>query len=62
VSLDGNLSVNFQSHYNEEKENDDHTYISEILPFQGKLSLNLSEHKIKDAVLKVDNHYWYNGG
>ncbi|MDM8561127.1 hypothetical protein QUF82_20030 [Thiotrichales bacterium HSG14] len=38
-----------------------HSPISETLPFQGHLSLNLSEHKINDADLKVDNHYWYNG-
>jgi hypothetical protein len=25
------------------------------------LSLNLSEHQIKEADLKVDDHYWYNG-
>ncbi|KHD10806.1 hypothetical protein PN36_00600 [Candidatus Thiomargarita nelsonii] len=48
VCLDGNLSVMDHSGHN-----------SEMLPFQGKLSLNLSEHKIKDADLKVDNHYWY---
>jgi hypothetical protein len=35
VYLDGNLSV---------REHSGHNLISEILPFQGKLSLNLSEH------------------
>lgn len=58
VCLDGNLSVSI--HYDEKMENDEHTLISEMLPFQGKLSLSLSEHKIKDAFLTVDNHYWYN--
>jgi hypothetical protein len=52
VCLDGNLSV---------KDHSGHNLISETLPFQGNLSLNLSEHKIKDADLKVDDHYWYNG-
>jgi len=51
VCLDGNLSV---------MDHSGHSPISEMLPFQGNLSLNLSEHKIKDADLKVDNHYWYN--
>lgn len=52
VCLDGNLSV---------MDHSGHNLISETLPFQGKLSLNLFEHKIKDADLKVDNNYWYNG-
>jgi hypothetical protein len=51
VCLDGNLSVMANSGHSP----------SEMLPFQGNLSLNLSEHKIKDAYLKVDDHYWYNG-
>ena len=51
VCLDGNLSV---------KDNEGHSS-SEMLPFQGNLSLNLSEHQIKNVDLKVDNHYWYNG-
>jgi hypothetical protein len=51
VCLDGNLSV---------RDNEGHSP-SEMLPFQGNLSLNLSEHKIKDADLKVDDHYCYNG-
>jgi hypothetical protein len=62
VGLDGNLSVNLMSNAVDAMTNDKPAYISEMLPFQGKLSLNLSEHKIKKAFLTVDNHYWYNGG
>jgi hypothetical protein len=60
VSLNGNLSVHFQSHSDKDKQDNEQTVISEKLPFQGKLSLNLSEHQINDASLTVDNRYWYN--
>jgi hypothetical protein len=60
--LDGNLSVNLKSSSVDALKNDKHAYIYEMLPFQGKLSLKISEHKIKDAFLTVNNHYWYNGG
>ena len=61
VDLDGNLSVNLKPTSFDAFKNDN-PVLSEMLPFQGKLSLNLSEQKIKEAFLTVDNHYWYNGG
>ncbi|RKZ71226.1 MAG: hypothetical protein DRR19_32690 [Candidatus Parabeggiatoa sp. nov. 1] len=60
VSLNGNLSVHLQYRSDKEREDNEQTFISEKLPFQGKLSLNLSEHQINEAFLSVDNRYWYN--
>ena len=55
VYLDGNLSVDFQSPSAIQIENNKPTLISDMLSFRGKLTLNLSEHKIKQADLKMDN-------
>ncbi len=51
VHLDGNLSINFQYPSSAQTENDKHA-ILDMLSFQGRLSLNLSEHKINQADLK----------
>jgi hypothetical protein len=55
VHLDGNLSVNFQYPTEAQTKNDKQSFISDMLSFQGKLALNLSEHKINRADLKMDN-------
>ena len=60
VSLNGNISVHLQYCSDKQREENEQTFISETLPFQGKLSLNLSEHQINEAFLTVDNRYWYN--
>jgi hypothetical protein len=54
VHLDGNLSINCQYPLEAQTEEYKPELISDRLSFQGKLSLNLSEHKINKADLKMD--------
>jgi len=52
VNGDVSVSLRYASDPNAEKD-------YEILPFNGELSLNLRENKIRDATLKIDTGYWY---
>ena len=58
VFVNGDVSVNilYASDPDAEKEN-----AYEILPFNGELSLNLCDRKIRHARLKIDTGYWYEG-
>lgn len=54
VLVNGDVSVSLRYASDAEEKND-----HEILPFNGELSLDLRENRIRDAKLKIDTSYWY---
>jgi hypothetical protein len=53
VHFEGGILMDFQCHSGEEQS------ISETFPFEGEISLNLAEKKIKQAKLNIDDSHWY---